>query len=130
MKVEINTREHFVVYGFKQIPFRVSSRWFEGSCEIHSYELDELLGTKLRALYQRKQGRDLFDLANALEKPEVTPERIVTAFLEYMKREGHKVSRAQFDMPDTARTLIVLLRPLRFPSQIRCCKPSGKNVHF
>jgi predicted nucleotidyltransferase component of viral defense system len=97
LKVEINTREHFVVYGFKQIPFRVSSRWFEGSCHIHSYELDELLGTKLRALYQRKQGRDLFDLATALEKPEVTPDRIVAAFLEYMKREGHKVSRAQFE---------------------------------
>ena len=32
-------------------PFAVSSRWFEGSCQITSYELDELLGTKLRALY-------------------------------------------------------------------------------
>jgi hypothetical protein len=31
LKVEINTREHFVVYGFKQIPFQVSSRWFGGA---------------------------------------------------------------------------------------------------
>lgn len=97
LKVEINSREHFAVYGFKQIPFRVSSRWFEGSCNIHSYELDELLGTKLRALYQRKQGRDLFDLATALEKPEVTPDRIIAVFSEYMKRDGHRVSRAQFE---------------------------------
>ena len=36
-------------------------------------------------------------MATALEKPEVTPDRIVAAFLEYMKREGHKVSRAQFE---------------------------------
>jgi len=28
--------------------------------------LEELLGTKLRALYQRRKGRDLFDLAVAL----------------------------------------------------------------
>ena len=97
LKVEINSREHFAVYDLKQVPFAVSSRWFEGKCRICSYELDELLATKLRALYQRKQGRDLFDLATALEKPEVTPDRVVTAFSEYMKREGHKVTRAQFE---------------------------------
>lgn len=97
LKVEINSREHFAVYGFTQVPFAVSSRWFEGECQICSYELDELLGTKLRALYQRKQGRDLFDLATALERPEVAPERIVAAFSEYMKRGGHKVTRALFE---------------------------------
>lgn len=97
LKVEINSREHFAVYGFKQVPFAVSSRWFGGKCKICSYELDELLATKLRALYQRKQGRDLFDLATALARPEATPDRIVAAFLEYMKREGQKVTRAQFE---------------------------------
>ena len=55
LKVETNTREHFAVYGFKERPFSISSRWFEGACSIHTYELDELLGTKFRALYQRKQ---------------------------------------------------------------------------
>lgn len=97
LKVEINSREHFAVYGFRRAPFAVASRWFEGACEVLSYELDELLGTKLRALYQRKQGRDLFDLATALENPVVAPERIVAAFLEYMKRGGHKVTRALFE---------------------------------
>jgi len=97
LKVETNTREHFSVYGFKEIPFSVSSRWFEGSCSIHSYELDELLGTKLRALYQRKWGRDLYDLATALKNPEVDPARIVATFLKYMDHEGHKVTRAQFE---------------------------------
>ncbi len=97
LKVEINSREHFSVYGLKRVPFAVSSRWFEGKCEICSYELDELLATKLRALYQRKQGRDLFDLATALENPAVAPDRIVAAFLQYMEREGHKVTRALFE---------------------------------
>lgn len=97
LKVEINTREHFAVYGLRRIPFSVASRWFEGGCEIHSYELDELLATKMRALYQRKQGRDIFDLAHALERSQVNPERIVGAFSEYMEREGHKVTRAQFE---------------------------------
>ncbi|MGD0693945.1 MAG: nucleotidyl transferase AbiEii/AbiGii toxin family protein [Terriglobia bacterium] len=97
LKVETNTREHFSVYGLKKVPFRVSSRWFEGACEIQSYELDELLGTKLRALYQRKAGRDLFDLAIALTGSKADPERIVSAFLRYMDHEGHKITHALFE---------------------------------
>jgi len=56
LKVEINTREHFSVEGFRNVPFSVDSRWFQGSCEITSYTLEELLGTKTRALYQRRKG--------------------------------------------------------------------------
>jgi predicted nucleotidyltransferase component of viral defense system len=97
LKVEINSREHFAVHGFTSIPFAVSSRWFEGSCQITSYELDELLGTKLRALYQRKKGRDLFDLATALKVPAVDPARIIAAFSEYMDRGGDYVTRELFE---------------------------------
>ncbi len=59
LKVETNSREHFAVHGFTRVPFAVRSRWFEGACDIASYELDELLATKFRALYQRRKGRDL-----------------------------------------------------------------------
>jgi predicted nucleotidyltransferase component of viral defense system len=97
LKVETNTREHFSVYGLKELPFSVESRWFSGSCSIHSYELDELLATKLRALYQRTQGRDLFDIATALKDKSADANRIVAAFLEYMEHEGHKITRAQFE---------------------------------
>jgi len=97
LKVEINSREHFAVYGFKRLPFAVNSRWFEGECRIQTYELDELLGTKMRALYQRKQGRDLFDLATALRIADVRRERVVEAFSEYLKHDGRTVTRAQFE---------------------------------
>lgn len=97
LKVEINSREHFTVYGFIRAPFVVSSRWFEGKCGIGTYTLDELLGTKLCALYQRKKGRDLFDLAIALEKATIEPDRVVAAFSEYMNHRGHRVTRAQFE---------------------------------
>lgn len=97
LKIEINSREHFSVYGLKRVPFSVDSRWFSGICEIVSYDLDELLATKLRALYQRKQGRDLFDLATALQRPEVDPARVVAAFLKYMEHEEHKITRALFE---------------------------------
>lgn len=98
LKIEINSREHFSVFGLSRIPLEVSSRWFTGNAGITTYELDELLGTKLRALYQRRKGRDLFDLATALDHhPEINPERIVAAFLKYMGRDGHHVTRALFE---------------------------------
>jgi predicted nucleotidyltransferase component of viral defense system len=67
LKVETNCKEHFSVFGFKKIPFSVETQWFSGACEITTYCLEELVGTKVRALYQRKKGRDLFDLHKALE---------------------------------------------------------------
>lgn len=97
LKIEINTREHFAVNGFKEVPFEVSSRWYSGSCSIKSYELNELLGTKLRALYQRKKGRDLFDLAIALDNAEADPDRIIEVFYKYMAHGGHTVTRRQFE---------------------------------
>ena len=62
LKIEIQTREHFSAYGHVTLPHSVSSRWFAGRAEILTFEVDELLATKLRALYQRRRGRDLFDL--------------------------------------------------------------------
>lgn len=100
-----NSREHFTVYGFKYIGFSVSSRWFAGACDVLTYELNELLATKLRALYQRRKGRDLFDLAVTLDNPNVDPHRIVAAFQHYMEHGGHRVSRKQFEENLAAKLL-------------------------
>lgn len=97
LKVEINSREHFSVHGLREHRFDVTSRWFTGVASVRTYELDELLGTKLRALYQRKKGRDLFDLGLALERDDVSPERVVEVFAKYMEADGTKVTRAMFE---------------------------------
>jgi predicted nucleotidyltransferase component of viral defense system len=97
LKVEINSREHFTVMGFDKRRFSVDSRWFSGSASILTYHLDELLATKVRALYQRKKGRDLFDLWAAFMTPHAQPERVIGCFLHYLDQEGHKVSRAEFE---------------------------------
>lgn len=67
LKVETNCREHFAVLGYQTFPFSVNSSWFKGKCEVTTYRLEELLGTKLRALYQRRKGRDLYDMYKALK---------------------------------------------------------------
>jgi len=60
-------------------------------------EFDELLGTKLRALYQRRKGRDVFDLWRCLNRELVDANRVVKCFLAYMEREGASISRAEFE---------------------------------
>lgn len=97
VKVEINTREHFSVLDLERHRFEVRSRWFSGSAEILTYHLDELLGTKLRALYQRRKGRDLFDLWWAAENRPVEPDRVVDCFRRYLDHGGHKISRAEIE---------------------------------
>ena len=84
LKVEINCFEHFNVLGLKRMPFSVQSRWFSGDCNITTYELNELLGTKMRALYQRKKGRDLYDLGYALTHTEVDDNAVLQCFEKYM----------------------------------------------
>lgn len=84
LKIEINTREHFNVLGLKEIPYEVENSWFSGRCNITGYELEELLGTKLRALYQRRKGRDLFDLYWALTNHEVDTNKVIKCYKAYM----------------------------------------------
>lgn len=97
LKLEINSREHFTVLGHRTVRFEVASRWFTGRADVPTFALDELLGTKLRALYQRKKGRDLFDLARALDEAPVDRERVVACFSRYMQEQGERVSRAMFE---------------------------------
>jgi len=97
LKIEINTREHFTVLGLKNHPFAVTNPWFNGAAVLKTYELDELLGTKLRALYQRRKSRDLFDLWLCIDRKMLNADQVVTCFGQYMKHEGHAVSRAQFE---------------------------------
>ena len=99
LKIEINTREHFQVLGFKRIPYEVENGWFSGNCMLTCYELEELLGTKLRALYQRRKGRDLFDLFWALEKQPVDIEKLISCYNTYL--------RFSVDSPPTQKQFLI-----------------------
>ncbi len=91
LKIEINTREHFNVLELQEFPFRVESSWFSGSATINTYKLEELLGTKLRALYQRRKGRDLFDLFWALKQNNVNLNQVLECYQKYMNFVVDKV---------------------------------------
>ena len=97
LKIEINTREHFTVMGLQPMTMEVASPWFRGTAPVQTYQLNELMGTKLRALFQRRKGRDLFDLWLCLSRKLIDPQRTVHCFLRYMTHESHPISRAQFE---------------------------------
>lgn len=119
LKVEISSREHFAVLDPQFLPFSVSTRWFTGSCHISTYRLEELLGTKLRALYQRRKGRDLFDLWLGLTVGKAQPALIAQCFRRYMDTSGLRVTSREFRLnmeqklvhPDFIHDTDDLLRP-------------------
>jgi predicted nucleotidyltransferase component of viral defense system len=84
LKVEINCTEHFTVHGFTKKPYEMASPWFSGQCAILTYGFNELLGTKIRALYQRRKGRDLLDLFLASKSPSFDPDDAVSCFKQYI----------------------------------------------
>lgn len=103
LKVEVNTNEnksYFPLVAVKvQIP---TAGGGTRDVEVMSYDLDEMLGTKLRALLQREHGRDLFDITwawDASQKPGasaiVNPRRVGEAFRFYMEQEGSSFAAAE-----------------------------------
>jgi hypothetical protein len=68
--------------------FRVDNPWFSGSADIPTFSTEEILSTKIRALLQRNKGRDLIDIAHALDIfPKLDVQRTVDMFGEYVKQK-------------------------------------------
>jgi predicted nucleotidyltransferase component of viral defense system len=120
LKVEINTREHFAVLGYQLQDFAVENPWFTGKAEIRTYRIEELLGTKLRALYQRKKGRDLYDLWISLTSLKIDDEKVISCFERYIQNEGHSISRGEFE-----KNLIAKLNDPAFLNDITPLLPTG-----
>ncbi len=96
LKIEINTTEHFQVLPLKTEKFSIDSEWFNGAADIVTYEIDELIATKLRALYQRRKGRDLFDLWYVATHKLINLNQVCDIFSKYCKHNGVQISREEF----------------------------------
>ena len=96
LKIEINTREHFNVFNTLDIEHNLLSTYHSGNCKIKTFTVEELLSTKLRALYQRKKGRDLFDLWYANEKVKPDSKKIIKAFSKYISNDNLSITSKAF----------------------------------
>jgi predicted nucleotidyltransferase component of viral defense system len=79
LKVEINIRETLPEKDLQAIRYSVDSNYFQGTTQIMAFHTEEMIGTKIRALYQRSKGRDLFDLFE-VSKTKVDWGNIVSSF--------------------------------------------------
>lgn len=120
LKVEINCKEHFNVLDWEEYPFEIKSDWSSGKTTIRTYNVNELLGTKLRALYQRPKGRDLFDLYYADQNLELDYDKMIRCYKEYINfSKGKPPTQKQYLLnmeekeqdPGFAGDIVGLLRP-------------------
>ena len=93
LKIELNTFERSPSRPTLTRAFDVDSPWFSGTADVPTFALEELVATKIRALFQRGKGRDLFDLWLAVMKAGTQPTDIAACFDHY-RPDGWTVARA------------------------------------
>jgi len=86
IKVEINEDEVTPFDATQTLPYKVENPWFSGAANVATFSTEEVLATKIRALLQRSKGRDLLDLAHAVEIfPHLNAQKTADMFVAYMK---------------------------------------------
>lgn len=121
IKVEINTREHANLFGLVTMPYAVQSDWYGGEAGIVTFAPEELFGTKLRALLQRRKNRDLFDLQHGLDQLGLDADRVIAAFNHYLAQEDTVITRAHAEqrmLEKLTRSLTEDIAPL-LPAGVR-----------
>lgn len=83
IKVEVNTRERSPADPIQLVPYEVQSPWWSGRAQVRTFSTRELVATKIRALYQRKKSRDVFDLWLALTELGLSGEDLLAVFEPY-----------------------------------------------
>jgi hypothetical protein len=105
-------------------PFTVSSPWSTGAADVPTFTIEELTATKIRALFQRSKGRDLFDLWLAVEHEGISPAAIAECFGPY-RPDGWTMARAL----DNLRTK---LQDPTFTTDLELLvaqRPDGYRIH-
>jgi len=85
IKIEINVQETTPHRPYILLPYRVESRWWSGTADVPTFLVEEILATKLRALYTRRKGRDLYDLWLALTQLTFEERLVIDGLAHYMK---------------------------------------------
>ncbi len=119
LRIEINCREHDIYLLKNEVEYMVSTQWFKGKCLIPTFTIEELLGTKLRALYQRRKGRDLFDIWHTLTHHKIDINKMFFVLKRCLIKEGNVISEKDFmenvnakvKHPDFRNDVAGMLRP-------------------
>ena len=96
--VEANVTERTPHRSICELPFGFLFRKEQIETIVRGYEINEMLGTKMRALFQRRRGRDLFDLHQAvmMKVAGLAPGAVIESFCHYLEKEEVRTGRAEF----------------------------------
>ena len=125
LKIEINTTEHFQVLPLRIEEFNVQSDWWSGKANIATYEIDVLIATKLRALYQRRKGRDLFDLWFVTKNDLINLDNVFEILAKYCANDDAHISRDEF-----LKNLELKRNHPDFQSDMQALLPTELNWNF
>lgn len=125
LKIETNAIESFKYKKLREIPFSIVSDWFNGDTTIVTYDLDELMATKLRAVYQRRKGRDLFDAWYVFSKGMADIKKVIPIFHAYNKYNGVKITKKMF-----AQNMESKQYNKDFKADIRILLPPNSDYNF
>ncbi|MGD0455476.1 MAG: nucleotidyl transferase AbiEii/AbiGii toxin family protein [Solirubrobacteraceae bacterium] len=100
IKIEINVRETTPYQPHALLPHQVESRWWSGSTDVRTFRIEEILATKLRALYARRKGRDLYDLWLALTGLTLDDQLIVDGLAYYMDSDLYSYRQLHANLAD------------------------------
>ena len=103
IKVEVNLNESASLYPLVEVQLDLLDEDGDAiRATARSYDINEMLGTKTRALMQREQGRDLYDLSHAWQLSEAgaTPytvdgQKAMEAFAWYLEKEGTHIGAGE-----------------------------------
>ena len=95
IKLEMNTHERSSARPLATVHHAVASSWWSGSANVVTFEPEERVAT-IRAIFQRKKGRDLFDLWMALTELQLAPTAILDAY--QVAPEGLTAKRSVQDL--------------------------------
>jgi len=86
------------------LPYRVDSRWWSASADVRTFQVEEILATKLRALYTRRKGRDLYDLWLTLTELTLDDQLIVDGLAHYMNSGIYSYRQLHANLNDKLAT--------------------------
>jgi predicted nucleotidyltransferase component of viral defense system len=123
IKIVISIREHSSLKGLIKKKYKIENSWFSGEADIVTFTIEELLAIKLKDLYFKQRGRDLFDIYIISQKCNNIDKILVIQILKkYFIREVRKVSRFLYE-----RNLVYKMRNLNFVSDISPLLPSNSK---
>ncbi len=100
IKIEINVHETAPYGPHVFLPYRVDSRWWSAKANVRTFRVEEILATKLRALYTRRKGRDLYDLWLTLTKLTLDDQLIIEGLAHYMDSNPYSYRQLHANLAD------------------------------